>query len=74
MNFFKNGTIKIEEPFLIVKPNKKFVGRSRISRVTEKSGVHDDRGFDGKNILVSTMNMYMFPNMFYLGSLQNMKL
>ena len=49
---YKFDKCKLEVAFLVLKPSKKFIGKSNLVRMTEISGACDRFDFDGKTILL----------------------
>ena len=54
INIYKYEKCKFEEAFLLLKPCKKFVEKSRICRMTEFAEVCDSSVFDGNTIIVES--------------------
>ena len=65
VNIYIYEKCKFEKLFLVVKPSGKFVGKSRMCRMTEMSGACDNSDFDGKtNLVGSDVNGYIFVSGF----------
>ena len=54
VGFYIYEKCKFEEAFLVLKPSKKFIGKSRICKMTERSGACASSDFDGHTILVGS--------------------
>ena len=65
VSVYKKEPCHVKEPFLILKPDKNFFGKSRYCKMTEMSVARDIADYHGNNLLVEIKEECYFEFVFF---------